>query len=467
MPKPPPRRGVPEPSPEAHERVVRLQAVLAAMGDVDCPEAQSLREGLKKAKQAVAPGPVGERLDSCAKFVGRAEKRLQKADEALLKLQEDKATLARELAEGRARLEALRAEASQEIIGPAPPTGDPGTEEVRKFRELVETLRSQVSSFESAKEDRWRDSEELWELRREVEELRQFRDDFLASAMQSKSDLMSSLISEAYGKRRRVLALTEGVNTGPDASSLEGGAGTIWLEESGWARPAIQAPPNLVLPRQNSSQVVDPTLLMLWRKISLTHKRILNQQCRRSLSLMSLTERVVASEMGAEPEEDPPTVQDEDVVFGEIPQRVLREAFASLDLVNVEEDFVTRACVMKSPPRFLQGAFRSALRIALSEADRARDTRDTTCQVRAWKLFLLFPRILLFRPPRGGLVEKSRLLERFQLFSAGRWVALLEASRECPNQAAVSSRRRRRRDRSTSLHFDSGRVVRGTSRFGR
>ena len=157
---------VPESSPEAHERVVRLQAPLTAMGDVDCPEAQSLREGLKKAKQAVAPGPVGERLDSCATFVGRAEKRLQKADEALLKLQEDRATLARELAEGRARLEALRAEASQEIIGPAPPAAEhPGTEEVRKLRELVETLRSQVSSFESAKEDQWRDSEELWELR--------------------------------------------------------------------------------------------------------------------------------------------------------------------------------------------------------------------------------------------------------------------------------------------------------------
>ena len=155
MPKPPPRRGVPESSPEAHERVVRLQAALAAMGDVDCPEAQSLREGLKKAKQAVAPGPVGERLDSCAKFVGRSEKRLQKADEALLKLQEDSATLARELAEGRARLEALRAESSQEIIGPAPQAGEhPGTEEVRKLRELVETLRNQVSSFEIAKEDR-------------------------------------------------------------------------------------------------------------------------------------------------------------------------------------------------------------------------------------------------------------------------------------------------------------------------
>ena len=48
---------------------------------------------------------------------------------------------------------------------------------------------------------------------------------------------------------------------------------------------------------------------------------------------------------------------------------------------------------------------------------------------RAWKLFL--PRLLLHRPPRGGLVPKSRL----------------HKSNSCADQAAVASRRRRRRDR--------------------
>ena len=56
---------------------------------------------------------------------------------------------------------------------------------------------------------------------------------------------------------------------------------------------------------------------LLWRKISLTHRRIHNQQCHRSLR-----------DGGGQ---------------------VLGEAFASLDSVNVEEDFVTGACVMKSP----------------------------------------------------------------------------------------------------------------------
>ena len=156
----------------------------------------------------------------------------------------------------------------------------------------------------------------------------------------------------------------------------------------------------------------------------------------------------MTSEMGAEADENPPTFEGENIAFRENSQGVMREAFESMDSVNVEEEFVTRACVMKTLPRFLQGAYRSAMRIALTEADRARDTRDTTVQIRAWKLFfLLLPRILLYRFARGGLVPKSRLFERFQLFSAGRGVDLLEASQECANQAAVFSRRR------TGAHF--------------
>ena len=87
------------------------------------------------------------------------------------------------------------------------------------------------------------------------------------------------------------------------------------------------------------------------------------------------------------------------------------------------------------------------MRVALREADRARDSRDIVGQTRAWKLFLLLPRLLLHRPPRGGLVPKSRLLERFSLFATGHWAELLDHSLVCADQAAVASRRRRRRDR--------------------
>ena len=44
---------------------------------------------------------------------------------------------------------------------------------------------------------------------------------------------------------------------------------------------------------------------------------------------------------------------------------------------------------------------------------------------RGWRLFLLLPRLLLFRPPRGGNIHKNKLGERFQAFAEGRWSHLL------------------------------------------
>ena len=60
---------------------------------------------------------------------------------------------------------------------------------------------------------------------------------------------------------------------------------------------------------------------------------------------------------------------------------------------------------------------------------------------------IIFAPFLLHRPPRGGLVPKSRLRERFSLFATGHWVELLEHSQMCAVGAAVASRHRRRRDR--------------------
>ena len=54
---------------------------------------------------------------------------------------------------------------------------------------------------------------------------------------------------------------------------------------------------------------------------------------------------------------------------------------------------------------------------------------------------MLLPRLLLYKPPRGGLVPKSHLRERFDRYRE----RLLDASRVCVEQAAVASRRRRRR----------------------
>ena len=68
----------------------------------------------------------------------------------------------------------------------------------------------------------------------------------------------------------------------------------------------------------------------------------------------------------------------------DISNATIQAAFASLDDVDLEGIFVVKVCVMKSahPPYGL------AMRVALREADRACNSRDTVGQTRAWKLFL-------------------------------------------------------------------------------
>ena len=119
----------------------------------------------------------------------------------------------------------------------------------------------------------------------------------------------------------------------------------------------------------------------------------------------------------------------------------IRAVFASVDDVVLECIFVVRACVMKSVPAFLQGAYCSAMRVALRWADRDRDSRDIVGQTRAWKLFLFFQRLLLYR---RGLVPKSRLRD---LFATGHWVEFLVHNQECTDQLVVVVRCRRRRHR--------------------
>ena len=57
---------------------------------------------------------------------------------------------------------------------------------------------------------------------------------------------------------------------------------------------------------------------------------------------------------------------------------------------------------------------------------------------------LVAPRMFLFKPPRGGLVAKSKMVESFKFFSDGRWEDLLLLSRDSA-MAAVQVLGQRRR----------------------
>ena len=72
---------------------------------------------------------------------------------------------------------------------------------------------------------------------------------------------------------------------------------------------------------------------------------------------------------------------------------------------------------MNDVPNFLKGPFRNALRVALEEATSVQESR----QERGWKLFIILPRTLLHRRPRGGLIPKEKLVQRFEAFGRGEW----------------------------------------------
>ena len=78
----------------------------------------------------------------------------------------------------------------------------------------------------------------------------------------------------------------------------------------------------------------------------------------------------------------------------------------------LDTKFRNRGCLMRVVPKVMKGAFRTALRLSFQEAAKARAARNVEQEMQAWKLFMLVPRMLLTKPPRGGAVSKAKLAER-------------------------------------------------------
>ena len=74
--------------------------------------------------------------------------------------------------------------------------------------------------------------------------------------------------------------------------------------------------------------------------------------------------------------EEPPSEEDILDVDVRVVQLVLREAFRSLDEVDVCQIFRCRATVMKSVPKCIRGPFRSALKLMLQEIVAGHEASD-------------------------------------------------------------------------------------------
>ena len=77
-------------------------------------------------------------------------------------------------------------------------------------------------------------------------------------------------------------------------------------------------------------------------------------------------------------------------------------------------------CKTSSPIADVWG--RTSHDFSTSQADQVRSARG-------WKLLMLLPGLLLFRPPVGGNISTQKLSQRFQDFARAQWAQLLDARR--------------------------------------
>ena len=149
----------------------------------------------------------------------------------------------------------------------------------------------------------------------------------------------------------------------------------------------------------------------------------------------------------------------EDPVHAEMHARNISVGLQSLDEVDLKEVFMMRPIIMKSAPPFMRSCLKNVMRLACKTMVQGRMVNNVELDTQGWKLFLLFPRMLLFRPPRGGLVPRERLIERVNKFRAGEWSSLVEESMVVAASGQVSSRRRRRRQQVEDVERRANRAL--------
>ena len=105
---------------------------------------------------------------------------------------------------------------------------------------------------------------------------------------------------------------------------------------------------------------------------------------------------------------------------------------------------------MKHVPTFLRGPMKQAYKVALEETTRASDCNDQQARIRAWKLFMLLPRLLLHRPLGETIVYKEILTKRFDDFNKGKWTDLMVAPLKTVVRSNAQSNDEKRATRAES-----------------
>ena len=465
----------------ARSRVERLETAVAVLGEGDSTEIRG-----------TGP-PSAAQVEECQAFIQRSQRRLQRLQEEQVKEQQQLDTALERMARFREEMTRTTGPATVGVTGVDPTPTQPG-----KVPELVaelDRLRARVAEMEVKREEvrkkrstcwstpgcAYGDSDQSGEHSGSVEPIQPVgvtKD----SRMSARYGLRDVRVGEAKnpGPRRRLRRVS---SEGSDPRPASVGPGIFHdltlVDSSDDDAPFVL--PGSRRRTQNSDVESDDEGNVARRDFSLPVPSVvpgseamrmedssgLPRDRVRRLSLFSEVDPVrptVPDSDGSGTEaptsvsdgfrEDPPD-RPEDVMFADIPlSPALQAGFRWLATVDVEAVFRRRAVLMKTVPVFMQGAHRSAMRVAISEIGAGRSNGDRTRSAAGWRLFMLLPRLLLFRPPRGGLVPKSQLSQRFQAFSQGDWRTLFEESEGHACTALKSRSRRRRRNQSAEQYLE-------------
>ena len=107
----------------------------------------------------------------------------------------------------------------------------------------------------------------------------------------------------------------------------------------------------------------------------------------------------------------------------------MAETWLALDGVDLESELRHPTPTLQDAPPFMRAAVRGALVQALRQMrhEHARAGAESEGAARAWKLFLLAPRMLLARTNQHGSQGRAELLGRAAAFQRGDWLQLLRA----------------------------------------
>jgi hypothetical protein len=124
------------------------------------------------------------------------------------------------------------------------------------------------------------------------------------------------------------------------------------------------------------------------------------------------------------------------------PVAPMPDAWAQLDAVDLQQELLISIRTTKGVPHCIRGPFHRILTQSLVAVERAHSQAGTSSDgdvqcIRAWKLFLLLPRMLLHVARRGGEAGERELRKRIVQFDGGNWFELLvEAHRQSVVTAA-------------------------------